>query len=674
MIKRPSFSNLPNPLALTLRLAPAPARLVTLAVAAVLAFVVSLLLGGPMQLLEERLGGQGWTLGAETAPEQRVTLVSIDERSMAELGAWPWPRETMAELSTALREAGAALQVYDVVFPESRPGDEQFLAALQSTDAVIAQAPVLGAFQSLQTGQMSHPLSGINCSAAIGGPAAPGNSTANYVANHSGFAGIPAGHITPLVASDGGVRQVPAFICVNGQPYPALAVSALLVAAGAAGLDAGWQATLERGRGLFGPSRVLEFSAYPGLRLPLDAEGNLRIPYHQHPQVFRAISAIDVISGDFDASLLDGSWALIGATAFGLGDVVPTPYTGAAPGVEVQARLLTALLDARLPHTPRGAGLLLALVALVAGAALLGLASLRHRAAMFGLPVAALMLPLLVLGLHVQLLSAGIWLGWVTPALFALLAATLLLVLEHHRVRTEHDRVYGNLNSYLPSEVAREIAYNLPTSQVEARRAEVTLLAADLRNFSAYSEARPPEESAALLHSFLVIATEIVERHHGRIHEFKGDGLLAVWDGDRKGAMFALRAARELQLVAHRDLLPRSIPIGLEPLGLGIGIEQGSALIGSIGPARRRSYTLLGDTVTIALRIQEMTTELALPILLGEGAARLLYDQRLESQGRYLLSGLRVPQTLYALPMDDSGQPESRPDQIALKLVPGGRS
>jgi adenylate cyclase len=670
MSKRFPRISLPGPLVLSLRLPPALARLVTLAMAALLTLLISLLIATPMQLLEERVGGQAWVLGADADAEQRVTLVSIDEKSLGALGPWPWPRQVMADLSTALRDAGAGLQIYDVVFPEARPGDEAFNAALQATDAVIAQVPVLGAFQSLQTGQMSHALTGINCSAS---PVA-GNATTSYIANNAAFAGVPAGHITPLIASDGGVRQVPAFICVNGEAYPALALSALLVAAGIDHSAEGWQAGMARGRGLFAPFRVMTLDAYPGLRLPLDRSGNLRIPYHQHPGAFRAVSAVDVINGDFDASLFDGNWALVGATAFGLGDVVPTPYAGAAPGLELQARLLTALLDGRLPYTPRSAGFLLALLSLAAGGVLLGLARLRHRAAMFGLPLAGLLLPLCMLGLHAWLLSAGIWLGWVLPALFVLVAATLLLVLEHHRVRTEHDRVYGNLNSYLPSEVAREIAYSLPTSKVEARRAEVTLMAADLRNFSAYSEARPPEESAALLHRFFVLATEVVESHNGRIHEFKGDGLLAVWGGDRPGAMNALRAARELQQVASRDLLPRRIPIGLEPLGLGIGIEQGSALIGSIGPARRRSYTLLGDTVTIALRIQEMTAELALPVLLGEGVARLLYDQRLESQGRYLLSGLRVPQTLYAPPMGGSGQPESQPGQAALKLVPGGRS
>ncbi|MDP6416304.1 MAG: adenylate/guanylate cyclase domain-containing protein, partial [Gammaproteobacteria bacterium] len=119
--------------------------------------------------------------------------------------------------------------------------------------------------------------------------------------------------------------------------------------------------------------------------------------------------------------------------------------------------------------------------------------------------------------------------------------------------------------------------------------------------------------------------------------------------------------------------MPEQAPAGLEPLAIGIGIEQGPVLIGSIGPAHRRSHVLLGDTVGITLRIQEMTAELAQPILLGECAARQLSDLKLESQGSYLLSGLKIPHVLFA---PTPAQTSPRHDQQAppdLKLVSGGK-
>ena len=202
---------------------------------------------------------------------------------------------------------------------------------------------------------------------------------------------------------------------------------------------------------------------------------------------------------------------------------------------------------------------------------------------------------------------------------------------------------------------------------------------ADLRNFSAFSEARPPEESAALLHYFFTRVTEIVEDKGGRVQEFRGDGILAIWDSASvQTAQKALQAAEVMQASLNDRLLPEDALIGLEPLALGIGLEQGPVLIGSIGPAHRRSYTLLGDTVSITLRIQEMTAELAQPILLGECVARNLFDTKLQSQGTYLLAGLRTPHTLFA-PQPSSVSPASVLSAAAsggpanLKVVSGGK-
>lgn len=653
-----------NPLTLALRLVPFMGRVLMLATALLISVVLLTLFNNSFETLEERLGAQGWLLTSAERVEERITIVAIDERSLAEIGPWPWSRLDMARLVNALSDAGVQLQLHDVVYPEARGNDDQFLAALQaSRGAVLAQVPVLNANTVMQTGMMSHPVSGVACDAGM--PA-----TGSFVASDGFFAAIPKGHITPLVSGDGSVRKVPALICVDGQVYPALVISALLQAAQASN----WQVTVETGRGWLSPEQELRLAGYPGLSIPLDDNGNLRISYRDQPENFRAVSAVDVINGNLPQGMLDNAVALVGGTAFGMGDIVPTPYQGAAPGVELQARLLSSLLDATMPYTPRSAEWLLALMTLIFAVLLFVMAGVRERVAAYGLPVAGILLPLIALGNHWYLLaSVDIWLGWTFPAVFGLVAASLLLLLEQSRVRAERGRVFGNLNSYLPSDVAREIAYSLPSSSINARRIDVTLLSADLRNFAAFTEARPPEETAALLHFFYVRATEIVEQHGGRIQEFKGDSLLAIWDGQTSAsAQSALTAAQQLQDSMRHDM-PQQPPAGLEPLALGIGIEQGPALAGSIGPANRRTHTLLGDTVTITMRIQEMTAELSQPILLGECVARQLSDLKPESQGSYLLNGLRTPHTLFAPANDEIAQRRMRQEQLHLKVVAGGK-
>lgn len=665
-----------NPMAFLLRLVPASARLLLLALSALVSVLLILVFRSGLETLEESLGALGWTLSPDTIVEERITLVVIDEKSVAEVGRWPWPRAKMAELVQAIDQAGAQLQIHDINYPESSAGDDQLLAALQtagesSSGAVLAQLPVLLSSQPAQAGLMTHPLTGVSC--------APGQklglaSTQSYVASHSGFASIAKGHIAAIVANDGAVRQIPAVICVEGSAYPALSIAALLQLGG----GSQWTATIEAGSSPLDSAFVLSLDAFPGLDIPLDDGGNLRISYANEPSVYRALSAVDVLNGTVDLGLLDNTVALLGVTATGTGDIVPTPYSGAALGVELQARLLSSLLDAEIPYTPRSSMGLLGLLSLAFAVALYLLSTIRGRLAAYGLPLATLLLPLLALSLHVQLLNIfNLWLGWIFPAIYGFCAASMLLLLEQSRVRTERSRVYGNLNSYLPGDIAKEIAYSLPSSSINARRCDVTLLNADLRNFSAFGEARPPEESAAVLHYFFTRATDIVEQHGGRVHEFKGDSVLAVWDGnDQQAAQQALKAGQAMQAALYHNFLPEHAPAGLEPMALGIGIEQGPVLIGSIGPSHRRSHVLLGDTVVITLRIQEMTAELAQPILVGECAARQLSAAKLESQGSYLLNGLTIPHILFAPAIPDDSKRSlapAKPESPNLTLLTGGR-
>ncbi len=659
-----------HPLAFLLGLGPRLGRVLVLVAALALVYLITLLFKPALNTLEERLGVLGWTLSPVDEIEQRITIVAIDEKSLAEVGPWPWTRQQMADLVTAIDIAGAQLQLHDIAYSEQKAGDDNFLAALQaSRGAVLAQIPDIQPGQTVQSGLMTHSLSGISCDTASGGIQIP--NTQNYLAAHAGLASVPKGHITVTIASDGSVRSAPAVVCVEGAAYPSLAIMGLLQASNRQPL----QASIRQGDTLFGPAQVLTLDAYPGLDIPLDQNGDLRISYANLPSNYRAVSAVDVLNGDIDSGLLENTWALVGATAFGSDDIVPTPYNGATSGVELQARILSSLLDVSIPYTPRSASTLLLVLCLGLGLGLYLLAAMDGRTAAYGLPIAAVVIPVLSLGLHMQLLgSANIWLGWLFPAAYGLFAASLLLLLEQSRVRVERGRVFSNLSSYLPSDVAREIAYTLPSSSINARRTNVTLLSADLRNFSAFGELRPPEESAAVLHFFFQRATEIVEQHGGRIHEFKGDSLLAVWDAhDAQAGKQALAAAQQMQQSINQGLLHTHAPIGLEPLAVGIGLEQGPALIGSIGPAHRRTHTLLGDTVAITLRIQEMTAELAHPVLLGECIARQLNDTSLQSQGSYLLSGLTVPHVLYAPSVSDHLEETNDSNQPSLKLLRGGR-
>ena len=615
-------------------------------------------------VFEERIGGMTWRMFPDNRMEERITLVSIDEKSLSEVGPWPWPRSVMAELVSEIDSTGAQLQIHDIVYPAGeRPGEELFERALAASNrSVLAQLPVIQSNDSLRSGTLTHSMSGISCGDQTQDGYFP--VAENFIGANNSLINIPKGHITPIIDSDGAIRKIPAVVCVDNEPYPALSIAPFFHVIN----TQPWEASISERGGLLGPYRTLQLDAYPGLNIPLDDSGNLRISFRGPPSAFQSISAVDVLNGNYDASLFDNVWVLVGATAFGLDDIVPTPYSGATPGVELQARMLVSLLDTAVPYTPRGAPLALGLLSTVFALVLWAVAILRGRFAFIGLPLVALLAPVMAVITHGLILtSLNLWIGWLFPAAFGLIAACLLLLVEQARLRMERSRVMQNLASYLPGDTAKQVAFSLPTSNIQAHRCDVTLLSTDLRNFSAIGESRPPEESASVLHYFFTKVTGIVEKHGGKIHEFKGDSVLALWDGQGVvPATQALLAAQDIEADINATLLPETGIGGLEPLAVGIGIEQGPALVGSIGPAHRRAHALFGETVTVTLRIQEMTAELAAPILIGEVAARHLRDFELQSMGSYLLPGLTTQHVLFA-PIS-----QVQDAHLGLTLVSGG--
>ena len=623
---------------------PRLSRALTLAVAGLFAVFFIKLTSSWLSPLEERIGALGWTLFSKQEREERITLVVIDEPSLAQVGPWPWPRSTMAKLVSAINDAGAQLQIHDIIYPEPRQGDDLFVASLlSSSGALIAQAPALNANEGMPAvGALSHGLANMQCD----GTALNLATTAAFIAPAANFDKIPKGHNSALIENDGGVRKSPVLVCVGDTVYPSLSLAAFMQL----GDFSEWAVTVEENAGLLQPHFSLSVDGYPGLLIPVDQTGAMRIDFQYSPEAFRAVSAVDLITGDYDPRLFENSWVIVGGTAFGMADIVPTPYSGAAFGIELQARMLANILDMDVPYTPQGAAVLQLIVACMFAILLYSVSSSGNKVVVQSLPLLALLLPALAVGAHaVTLAATSMWVGWSFAAAYGLFASGAILLVELARARFERGRVYQNLSSYLPPLVAKEIALSLPSSSVDAKRKNVTLLHADIRNFSAFGEARPPEEIAAILHFFTMRVNEIVESAGGRIAEVRGDSVLVMWeDASLDEARQALWAAKKLQSSIPDRLLPEGGLAGLEPLALGIGIEQGPVMVGSIGPAHRRSFTVLGDTVSTTLRIQEMTAELAQPILLGSSVAKQLTGLGLKAQGSYLLPGLKIPHTLFA--------------------------
>lgn len=636
-----------------------------------------------LDAIEARVGDAVWRLGATHTDERRLIVVDIDDRSLEQVGTWPWPRPTVAQLLDRIGTMGAQLQILDVVFTDARADDQALLNAVKRNRPVLAQVFALPTAQGNdsmpQAGQPAGHLAWPSCPA-------PFAQAGGFLANLPALAqlGQPplghTGHITPSLAHDGVVRHQPAVVCWQGQAYPALSLATVMQATGETDLRPQRGTLWEAPWSLVGPKQVLP-------RLPLDEQGNIRIAWRQHPSSFVSVAASDVLRGNVPPELFKGAWVLIGSSAFGLNDSIATPYGPTAAGLVAHAQIMTAWLDGRTPYTPRGAWLL------QLGSVLAGLAGLfalvwrtaqaEHssqpptstdapppRRAALMLPIAGLLMAFaLWLGHAALLWQTSIWVGWTVPALALVLAALAMGSAEHLRTRLERQRLFQHLSSYLPAPVAASLALQAPSGVIKAQSRHVSVLFADIRNFSAYCEARPPQESAAVLHAFFSAATQVVQQHGGVIEAFQGDAIMAVWNGAEEApnpqhdhAGLALAAALDL-LATSRDLLPDPAPAGLEPLQLGLGLETGLATAGSFGLASRRTHLVMGRTVTIANRLVNMTADLAHPILVGEGLATQVGGRtggvQLESLGTFLLDGLRMPHHVYAVPMHVLAPPHS---------------
>lgn len=628
---------------------PWQARLCVLALSVLLWMGLQALAPQLLSKLQEHGRDLIWRTHASSAPEQRVILIDIDDASLQSIGPWPWSRNTVAELSQALDRAGVGLKLFDIVFPDARPGDAQLAQALStgSAPSVLAQVFALRGETQLRLGTTAGAWPSLGCQM----PAIPAEGV---IGNQPTLAQSAAavGHITPTLDNDGGVRRVAALVCMDGRTYPALALAGLATQASAV-------AQLESGRHWYESAWRITFPGLPGLDVNLDAQGQIRVPYQTARSSLLRISAADLLDGKWPQGLapdtLQGAWVVIGASAFGMADVVSTSLAEAVSGSEVHMQMLLGMIDGHIPYPPQGQAMLWACLVLLALAALWGLSA---RSQVWVLPLASVVIAIALLALQVWAQWAYHWiLDALAPALLILISGLMLTLGEQARTLVEKKRIYKNLASYVTPPVAEKIALQAPTDAIQARRCELTVLTVDLKNFARYCQICSPEDAATVLHRFFAGASTIVEAHGGMVEELWGDSLLAVFNGERPCAdhpQAAIDAARSIWQHCSAEL-PNTQALGIEPISLGVGLESGQAMIGSFGAAHRRVHTVLGPVVNTALQLRSLTAELSYPVLLGAGIVKCLGAQpdtahiHVKNLGQFLLPGALQPSNVYTL-------------------------
>lgn len=589
--------------------------------------------------------------------ERRLVIIDIDEKSVAQEGPWPWPRDKVGALIKTLIDdyklSGVAL---DIVFPEVRQYDDILAAQIQRPEVTGA---VVYDLLNRELPELSQNLpSVITTRITAGAPRITGLPTTS---NHAEIMPTRVGHITPVNDDDGAIRSLPPMICA---PKVFTSCLPLLEIAAFSGLLDRPSLKVQAGNGWLAPHwemLVMDGDDMAIARIPLTQQGLITVPYRHNQEGWMSFSATDILQKKVNLADLKGSVALVGSTALGMADVVTTPINPGAAGLVPHAEVLSALFDNHFPYQPKMALVLVALI-------LLPLAWLLHSAIQKVKSPLAIMLLYpgwLVMALSIGFIAAlacyvfaNLLLPLSAILLFPPLAILTCILLALYSSNTEHVSVLGLLSAYLPKQVAQRLTLPVKSGRsskkidtnIDATRRDVTVLFADIRGFTGIVETQSPEIVATLMHKIFSEMAHAVVNHHGTIDKFIGDAVMAFWnapDDDAEHAQHAFDAAQEM-LQRIRNLSTFCTELGIAPVSVSIGLESGHALIGHFGSEHRRTYTALGETVVLASRIEGLAAQFEQHILIGQMCAQHLKPDSIHYLGQTAIRGRQQMIEIYA--------------------------
>ena len=573
-------------------------------------------------------------------PQAPVHIIDIDEASLAAYGQWPWPRSYMAALTDRLFDHGAAAVGYDVLFPEpDRTSPERIVESwsrfsngippalpdlgLPPHDARFAEAiagrPVVLSVVGTPEGQIPAPRAGVAVTGEVPAtltrfPAAIGNLP-DLTAAAAGLGTISLGR-----NADGVTRSVPMVTEIGGTLMPSLSAELLRVAQGAGGHIL---RTSEASGEVSGGTVAAVAMRTGALEYPVEANGRFRIHFtgYRAERVTPVAQVLEArgIDPDLQARIA-GRIVLVGSSAQGLFDIRTTPVDGQIAGVTLHAEIIEQIVAGQFLSRPDWMPGL-EIVAVIAAGLILTLLQVRERpvlglAAAIGLAAGAVLGGLLAFG------RWGVLFDPVLPVLTVLMVyvpGTTLGYLAKDRAR----RVIRERFAYfLPRELIGRIEANPAAALTpEGAERELTIIFIDMRGFSTVTEGMAPDRVVRLVNTWLSALAEALVDAGATIDKFMGDAVMAFWNAPiarpdhaaaALGAISGIEAA-----VARANAALRAE--GLPQVALGVGINTGPASVGLMGSRDRLSYTAIGDSVTLAARLEGLTRLYGVPNCVGDG-------------------------------------------------------
>ncbi|MBZ0131331.1 MAG: adenylate/guanylate cyclase domain-containing protein, partial [Rhodocyclaceae bacterium] len=473
---------------------------------------------------------------------------------------------------------------------------------------------------------------------------------ANHGGNLAEFqkAALSGGHFNPLVDFDGISRRVPLLAEYKGEYYEALSLAMVRALIGQPKVvpwfpEDRWFSS----KGYQGMEAIDLPTTSGTLRIPVDENVAALIPYRGYQGSFRYISIADIMADRIKPGELKGKIALIGTTAPGLLDLRATPVGEAYPGVEIHANLITGMLDGAIKLKPPyilGAEVVLLLLTGLAMVLLLPLLS----------PLRATLASLLVL-LFILTVNLVFWHygNLVLPLGSSVLMVLVLFALNmsygyfvESRAKRQFTELFGQ---YVPPELVEEMSRNPESYSMEGRKAELTVLFSDVRGFTTISEGLSPENLVRLMNIYLTAMTELLRKNRGTVDKYIGDAVMAFWGApvaDADHARHAVITAMEMQAAlpaVNRTLAQHGWP----ELHIGVGVNTGEMTVGDMGSTVRQAYTVMGDAVNLGSRLEGITKQYGVGILVGETTRKAIKDIVFREVDRVQVKGKEEPVAIY---------------------------
>jgi len=634
-----------------------------------------------LKTLDER-----FTIRGPIPIDDRVVILAVDDDSLSEIGRWPWPRDKIATLvERVLGEYGAAVIGFDIVFSEPQENPLKESIRLLEKDSMENAAVSDWLNRNEQVGDMDGTFEAVLSKYAdrivqgyffypdgadVSSRLRSTLKRDSELMQPSAFAAEFIGDVTPSIPKmiavegnlprfmkstdvsayfnffpdeDGMVRRVPLVAELDGFLYPNLDMQVLRVAMG-------WPTLSVRVTDI-----GIDDISIAGQSIPVGPDGSMLLNHYGPGMSFRHVRASDVLMGRADASIFEDAIVLLGVTAVGVFDYRPSPYDSVFPGVEGHAAGIANLLNNDYIKRPLWMRALeffgLLILGLACGRFIIGRGPVIQGMAIIGMPV-------LIVFLAIWLFSTyGLWMKGTYLVLCVLMATMPATLIEYIIEARKRVFIHDAFAHYLAPKVVNDLAAHPELLNLGGEEKELTAFFSDIAGFSSFSENMTPTDMVQFLNKYLSAMSDIVLARGGTIDKYEGDAIIAFFGAplDMPDHAYQCTMAAIEQQQALIDLRQQWSEEGLPEVNIRIGLSSGPIVVGNMGTVDRMDYTIMGEQVNLASRLEGVCKQYKVPILISGNTFDMVKEKivaRLVDRVRVV--GCKTPVDLYE-PLGEHG-------------------